>query len=135
MSWLDDIPAEGTGSPMNFEAGSTVYRLRANRIPDPYNTDTRVGADWDNPDVLPIEGAHIAQTSTAMLGDATREQALEAKSLFCEGSVDIRKGDRIRDGLEGAPVYVIAGIPPAADTNPFTGWTPPREIPLTRSVG
>lgn len=120
---------------MNFPHGSTVYRLRARMIPDPYNPSSQIPGDWDDPDVLPITGAFIAQTSTSMLSNASRDQALEAKSLFCDGEFDIAKGDRIRDGAEGAPVYSIDGIPPAADTNPFTGWTPSREIPLTRAVG
>lgn len=119
---------------MTFPHGKTVYRLRAKPILDPYSKK-EIGADWDDPDVLPIPGAFVAQTSTSMLSSATREQALESKSLFCEGSVDIAKGDRIRDGSEDAPLYTIDGIPPAADSNPWTGWTPPREIPLTRSAG
>lgn len=120
---------------MKFPHGRTVYRLRAGLIPDPYRPSEQIPGDWNNPDELPIPGAFIAQTSTSMLSNASREQALEAKSLFCEGEFDVAKGDRIRDGGEDAPVYTIDGIPPAADTNPFTGWTPPREIPLTRSVG
>jgi hypothetical protein len=102
--------------------------------------------------VLVIDGAFIAQTSTAMLRTATREQALESKSLFDPVEADIRKGDRIFEGTFEPPlppkavivpegtllqghVYTIDGIPPAADSNPWTGWTPPREIPLTRYVG
>ena len=105
-------------------------------MPDPYNPEEQIAADWENPqDPLPIVRAFIAQTSTSMLTNATREQALESKSLFCDGNVDVAKGDRIRDGAEVATLYSIDGIPPTADTNPFTGWTPPREIPLTRSVG
>ncbi|MEI3845212.1 MULTISPECIES: hypothetical protein [unclassified Microbacterium] len=119
---------------MDFPFGRTVVRLRAKPVLDPYS-QTVIGEDWDDPDELPIPGAFIAQTSTSMLSNATREQALESKSLFCEGTVDVQKGDRIRDGGADAPLYSIDGIPPAADTNPFTGWTPPREIPLTRSVG
>lgn len=119
---------------MNFPYGRDVTRLRARLAEDEYSGEL-VEGDWSDPDELVIEGAFIAQTSTTALGDATREQALESKSLFCGGDVDIQKGDRIRDGAVGAPTYTIDGIPPAADTNPFTGWTPPREIPLTRSVG
>ena len=119
---------------MDFPYGQTVYRLRAGIVRD-RTTNREVRGDWTTPDVLAIEGAFIAQTSTSLLGDATRQQAVEAKSLFCDGAFDIQKGDRIRDGGDGAPIYSIDGIPPAADTNPFTGWTPPREIPLTRTVG
>ena len=119
---------------MTFPHGSTVIRLRAGSADDPYSGRTSA-IDWDSPEELVIEGAFVAQTSTSMMGDATREQALEAKSLFCEGDVDVQKGDRIREGGPGGPIYSIDGIPPAADRNPFTGWRPPREIPLTRAVG
>lgn len=119
---------------MTLPFGRTVYRLRAKPILDPYS-GKQVSEDWSDPDELPIEGAFIAQTSTSLLAAATREQAAESKSLFCDGAVDVRKGDRVRDGALGAAVYDINGIPPAADTNPFTGWTPPREILLTRYVG
>lgn len=119
---------------MDFPFGTTVVRLRAKPILDPYS-NKQVSEDWSDPDELPIPGSFIAQSSTSLLATATREQAAESKSLFCEGAVDVRKGDRVRDGAPGAAVYDINGIPPAADTNPFTGWTPPREIPLTRWVG
>ena len=136
---------------MDFPFGTTVYRLRAATINDPYSGEPIPG-DWSTPEVLPIPGAFVAQTSTSMLSSATREQALESKSLFCEGAFDVQKGDRVftgtftpalPDGATSVPTgtvmtgdtYSIDGIPPAADTNPFTGWTPPREIPLTRAVG
>lgn len=117
---------------MQFPHGRTVYRLRAKPIFDQYSKK-QISADWNDPEVLKIPQAFIAQSSTSSMSDASREQALESKSLFC-GDFDIQKGDRIRDG-ESGPIYSINGIPPAADTNPFTGWTPPREIALTRSVG
>lgn len=110
--------------------GTAVYRLRAGTVTDPYS-GRPISEDWDNATALLIAQAFIASTSTSMLGDATREQALEAKSLFCDDSYDIAKGDRIRDG-ESGPIYTIDGIPPAGDVNPFTGWKAPREIPLTR---
>lgn len=136
---------------MGFPFGSTVYRLRAGLVEDPYSGEM-VPGDWTDPGVLPVPGSFVASTSTSRLGDATREQALEAKSLYCGGEFDIQKGDRVFVGTfepplpEGAravpaetvfvgEIYDIDGIPPAADTNPFTGWTPEREIPLTRSVG
>lgn len=119
---------------MSFPHGRTVYRLRGGLIEDPYSGEL-VSGDRDNLDELEIPGAFIAASSTSMIGGATRSQALESKSLYCDGEFDIRKGDWIRDGADGSPVYTIDGIPPSADTNLWTGWTPPREIPLTRSVG
>ena len=116
---------------MDFPFGTTVFRLRAAPIENPYNPGEEIDGDWDEPDELEIEGAFVAQTSTSLLTNATREQASESKSLYCDGSFDIKKGDRI---LSGDLVYTIDGVPPTADTNPFTGWTPPREIPLTRFV-
>jgi hypothetical protein len=118
---------------MNFPFGRTVTRLRAGLMPDPYNPEAKIRGDWENPEPeLTIPGAFVAHTSTSLLQTATRDQAAESKSLFCEGTVDVQQGDRIRDG---DAVYTINGIPPAADANPWTGWTPPREIPLNRYVG
>jgi hypothetical protein len=118
---------------MDFPFGRTVTRLRAGLIEDPYNPDEQIRGDWENPeDPLPIPRAFVAHTSTSLLQTATRDQAAESKSLFCNGSFDVQQGDRIQDG---DVVYTIDGIPPAADTNPWTGWTPPREITLTRYVG
>lgn len=116
--------------------GRTVYRLRAGLVTDPYS-GVQVAGDWNNPQSpVPILRAFVAQTSTTMLGDATRSQALEAKSLFCEGTFDIQKGDRIRDGVNDTdPTYTIDGIPPSSDVNPYTKRVARREIPLERFVG
>lgn len=120
---------------MRFPHGETVTRLRAGTREDPYSRGRQIASDWANPDVLPIAGAFVAQTSTSLLAAASREQAAESKSLFCDRTADVKKGDRIRVGGDDGPVYTIDGIPPAGDVNPFTGWAPPREIPLTRYLG
>ncbi len=114
--------------------GKTVYRLRAGEIVDPYSGEM-VAGDWSNQTVLPVPGSFVAHTSTSMLSSETRSQALEAKSLYCDGDFDVQKGDRIRDGEDGSPLYTIDGIPPAPDVNPFTGFVAPVEIPLERYVG
>lgn len=136
---------------MSFPFGRTVWRLRAGVVDDPYSEDEVTG-DWDHPTVIALPKSFIAQTSTALLATATRDQASESKSLFCDGELDVQKGDRVFDGTFTPPLpedateipagtvfvgatYKIDGIPPTADTNPFTGWTPPREIPLTRYLG
>ena len=175
---------------MSFPFGRTAWRLRAGLVEDEYS-GLMVPGDWDHPTVLALPGSFIAHTSTALLATATRDQASESKSLFCDGAFDVRKGDRVFDGTFTPPlpaaaydggsaastgagtlsggsagltgelvmggvastvtfdsvssipagtvffgaIYTIDGIPPAADTNPWTGWTPPREIPLTRYVG
>lgn len=121
-------------SDMEFPYGQTVTRLRAKGVLNEYSRKV-VAGDWSDPDELTIEDAFVAQSSTSLLRTETRDQAAESKSLFCDGDADVRKGDRIRVGGPGGPTYTIDGIPPAADSNPFTAWTPPREIPLTRFVG
>ena len=120
---------------MDFPYGTTVYRLRPKMVPDPYNPGSLVPGSWDDPDELEIPEAVVLQASTALTVSESREEAAESKSLHCPGSFDIRKGDRIRVGPEGGPTYTIDGIPPEEDTNPWTGWSPPREIPLTRYEG
>ena len=132
MSWLDDLTTPtGTGAP--FPEGEAVHRLRAGRTWDPY-AEKWVEGDWNNPDVLELPGAFIAQSSTSEAGDATRTTVLEAKSLYCKPDDDVQEGDRIRQGGPDGPVYPLDGIP-AADTNPWTGWRPVREIPLARALG
>lgn len=136
---------------MRFPYGRTVWRLRGGPEWDEYS-ETYKPEDWEHPILLALPKSFIAQTSTALLATATRDQASESKSLFCDGALDVQKGDRIFDGTFTPPLpesataipagtvfvgatYQIDGIPPAADTNPFTRFTPPREIPLTRYVG
>ncbi|MDN3309564.1 hypothetical protein QWJ90_01330 [Microbacterium oryzae] len=115
---------------MQFAHGTTVYRLRPRMIDDPYSDEQTPGG-WDEPDELPIDGAFIAQSSTSRVGTATRTQAIEAKSLYCDPAADVQPGDRIRADGE---VFTVDGFP-AADTNPFTGWQPVMEVPLTRALG
>lgn len=136
---------------MELPFGQTVYRLRAVAVPDPYDPDAEVPGDWSTPDALAIHDAYVERTSTALTRAESRVQAMEAKSLFCSGDADIRKGDRVFVGVfepalpgDGqvppgtvftGEAYEVDGIPPAADVNPFTGWCPPREIPLRRYEG
>lgn len=115
---------------MEFPFGVSVFRQRPADVWDPIS-QTWIKGDWSTPEEKEIEGAFVAQSSTAMLADATRTQALEAKSLYCPPDADIREGDRVRHGTE---VFTIDGIP-SSDTNPFTGWGPVREVPLERYPG
>lgn len=107
-----------------------IVRQRARSYFDPIS-QTNVAGDWAVPDETDLDGAWIAQSSTSSLGDATRTGALEFKSLYCDPDADVQLGDRIRSGSE---VYAIDGIP-VADTNPWTGWQPVREVPLKRVIG
>lgn len=120
---------------MDFLYGTKVYRLRPKMVPDPYNPSSLVPGSWDDPDVLVIPGALVLQTSTALTVSESREEAAESKSLHCSDAFDIRKSDRVRVGPVGGPTYTVDGIPPMQDVNPWTGWSPPREIPLTRYEG
>ena len=126
MGWLDDV---GASTDMEFPEGVTVQRLRAGRTWDPYS-ETYIEGDWDNPDVLDLPGAFIAQASTSSTQTEHRTQVLETKSLYLtEPDADVREGDRVRVWPAGAQL-TVGGVP-AADTNPWTGWQPVREVPLT----
>lgn len=107
-----------------------VVRVRPKQIADPYSNG-QVPAGWDKATETEIPGGWIAQSSTNRLVTATRAQLVESRSLYCDPSFDIAETDRIRDG---GVTYEIDGLT-AADTNPWTGWQPVREVPLSRVVG
>ena len=116
---------------MEFAHGSTVKRLRARPLLDPYSKKA-IGADWATADEVELPGAFVASSSSAVRTDATRTQALEWKSLYLtDVAADVQVGDRI---VAAGVTYVIDAVP-TADVNPFTGWQPVREIPLKSGTG
>jgi len=115
---------------MEFPFGTTVKRLRAKPILDPYSQE-QIAEDWSDPDEVDLDGAYVGGSSTSRVLGESRTQALEARSLYCAPDADVRLGDKIQDGSK---VYEVDGIPDA-ETNPFTGWQPVREIPLRRGLG
>lgn len=116
---------------MSFPFGQGVLRDRRPLIPDPYNPDRSVRGSWADADTVTIEGAWIASSSSTRTQTATRVQILTEKSLFCRPDADIQPGDRIR----ASDVTYFVVVKPAADTNPFTGWSPVLEVPLEDREG
>lgn len=110
---------------MNFGAGQTVTRLRAQKATDPYSK-REIGKDWSNPDRTLMQGVWVSARSSTPGSDATRQQVTTSKSLYGAPGLDIRVGDRIDTG---ADVYQVVAVP-AADTNPWTSWQPVQEVPL-----
>lgn len=116
---------------MQFPQGATVVRLRAGVEVDEYSTEEK-RTDWENPDELTIEDAFVASGSSSSSSGTLRETVTTTKSLYLsDPDADVLVGDRIRDG---ATVYDVE-TKPEADRNPFTGWQPVREIPLTERSG
>lgn len=125
MGWLDDLVADE-----GFPAGESVIRLRRKEIADPYSGQSTLG-DWNDPSEVTLDGAFVASSSTSTRSDAARTELLEEKSLYLDDpDADVQAQDRIR---AGGVTYQIDGMP-SADTNPWTGWQPIREIPLKRVV-
>lgn len=118
---------------MDFPYGDTPVRQRAQQVADPYNP-SRTVEDWTLPTVdLPLTGCYINSTSTNVLPAAARTQQDIYKSLFSpDPTVDVKVGDRILD-VDGY-LYQIKDRP-VRDRNPFTGWQPIAEIPLTGVQG
>ncbi|WP_336653078.1 MULTISPECIES: hypothetical protein [unclassified Leucobacter] len=116
---------------MSYPHGETVVRLRRAEEYDEYSATVMIG-NWDEPDELVLEGAFVASSSTSARRDAARAELLEEKSLYLDDPhADVQAQDRIR---AGGVIYLIDGMP-SADTNPWTGWQPIREIPLRRDTG
>lgn len=120
---------------MGFSHGETVYRDRRPLVTDTVNPQRQVPGAWVDAATIAIEGAYIGPASSRDASTATRDQTVTALSLFVtDTSVDVKKGDRIRvDGTEEDPdsgtAYMVIARP-ITDKNPFTGWSPVKEIPL-----
>lgn len=117
---------------MDFPFGDTPVRQRAQRVTDPYNPG-RTKPDWSLPPVeADLPGCYINSTSTNIIPAAARTQQDIYKSLFSpDANVDIEVGDRI---LFAGRLYQVKDLP-TSDRNPFTGWQPVIEIPLTGVQG
>ena len=111
--------------------GRPLKRLRAPLAEDPYNP-ARTVSDWGGEvDELAFDG-FIATASSVMTPDGAREQAVTAVTLtVADPTVDIRRGDRIKDGSH---VYTV-DVVPSVDANPFTGWQPTLEVGLQEVEG
>lgn len=107
---------------MNFP--DPYVRVRARRVPDPYNPDSTV-PDWDSPDRDDQMGWFDSAVSTNQV-DPVRSEAITTVSLYVPSDADLRRGDRVEaDG----DIYQVTGIP-RAPANPFTGWSPVRVAAL-----
>lgn len=116
---------------MQFGFPSALQRDRRPSIADDYDPEAATFGRWEDATTIDIEG-FIDSTSSSLLRDAVRGQVITDKSLFCtDPNVDVAIGDRIRDG---ATTYYVRERP-AADRNPFTGWQPIIEIPLSNVAG
>lgn len=111
--------------------GRPLKRLRAEDEYDPYNPLHKV-PNWDGEvDELAFNG-FISTSSSVMSPDGAREQvATDATLTVADPNVDIRRGDRIKDG---GRVYVV-DVVPSVDVNPFTGWQPTLEVGLLEVEG
>lgn len=129
---------------MSYPNGTTVLRDRRRPIADPYNPDRQTIPGWgevsdDDIDTIPLAGVYVASSSTSAVPDAMRTQSVDYRSLYSDdGAIDVQIGDRIRIGAnvngQGGDGYIV-NQRPQGDINPFTGWAPGVEIPLTSTIG
>lgn len=125
MLTVEQYEAIKFGSPEKFE------RLRPAIVKDPYDPDAVGVPDWDQPEVAEFLG-FISQSTSTVLPDSTREQTQTTAILTVDNSVvDIKVGDRVR---QGERIWQVTGNP-SLDMNPFTGWRPTTEIQLAEYVG
>lgn len=116
---------------MDFEHTTTFTRQRAVQITDPYNSESTID-DWTQaPSEVEVSGYFSSQSSSEQT-DAVREHAATLKQLiFDDPDVDVRRGDRIK---QGAKVWTVEGFP-EQDINPWTGWQPTLVCNVREGVG
>lgn len=126
---------------MSYAYGETVHRDRRNLVDDPYNPARQTTPDWPTADADPanlldtidLDGVYVAASSESALADPVRAQVLIGMSLYStDRDIDVKIGDRIRD--ESGLAYSVQ-VRPRGDINPFTGWAPGVEIPLSGVSG
>lgn len=118
---------------MEFPFGESLERERRKPVANPYNPARPIPGSWDGPlDTISLPGGFVASSTSQALPDATREELRTSKSLYLtDTSLDVKAGDRIRRGSE---TYYVRERP-EGDMNPWTGWRPVVEIPLSMTEG
>lgn len=118
---------------MEFPFGESPQRDRRQPKPNPYNPARPIPGSWDDElDTIPLPGAFVASSTSQAVPDATREELRTSKSLYLtDTTADLKAGDRIRRGAE---TYYVRERP-EGDMNPWTGWKPVVEIPLSMTEG
>lgn len=127
MATAGDLIGGGFG----FEHTTTFIRRRAVQIPDPYNPESMV-EDWSqDPSEINVSGYFSSQSSTEQ-SDPVREHASTLKQLiFDDPDVDVKRGDRIK---QGERIWTVEGFP-EQDINPWTNWQPTLVANVREGVG
>jgi hypothetical protein len=111
-----------------------ILRDRPATEPDPYNPGrTRPAATWDDAATITLPDtpdAWIGTPSIQASGDPARSSTSSTASLFCDATVDVRQGDRLR---YGGHTFIVQAVP-LSTPNPWTGWQPPVEIPIQEVI-
>lgn len=115
---------------MSMPFGEDVERARRKMVIDQYSELPTQGS-WDDPELITIEGAAIAPSSTTSYKDATRASVTTSMSFYCLQTDDVQDGDRItaRTGT-----WEVQGDC-LVFTNPLTGWEPGAEFFVQRIKG
>lgn len=115
-----------------FGYSETVIRYRRLKVPDSKAATGYKLGPWSTAEPLEVPGCWVSSSSSNATSQEDRVTILTSKSLYAPPRADVRAGDRIEteDGL----TYDVEARP-AADRNPFTGWQPVSEIPLTLVEG
>lgn len=134
MSLLDDLNTTvGAGSGFRLSGATTFVRLRARRVPDPYNP-AQDALDWTNPDALELHGALSSSTSTRTPNVLDVQTTSTAYFTVDDPNADVQVLDRIRAVPDDGRLWEVSGFP-ARDVNGFTAWQPTLEIALTEYRG
>ena len=125
--------AEIASSATFMSMAGRIRRLRAKEKENPYNP-ARPVADWDDLDVIELEG-FISSSTSMETPDGARDQTSSTAYLtIADPSADVRRGDRIETLPYDGRRWEVTGFP-STDASPFTGWQPTLEATLEEVLG
>lgn len=113
-----------------MEYGSRLVRQRPRLVASNVNP-ARMVPDWEQVDELEVVG-FVDSAQTGESPDVGREEAISSATLYVDDvGADIRRGDRITDGVRS---WRVQGFP-LAPKNPFDGWQPYLVVSLREIKG
>ncbi|MHA3682787.1 hypothetical protein ACXR2W_00800 [Leucobacter sp. HY1908] len=119
---------------MQFDGSVLVFRRRM--VENPANPVRPIPGPWSEADSWELEGASLQSTGGVEMRGDGRLGSIATVTLYLDNpDADLRKGDGVAAALDAVAPDFVVNVVPVVNRNPFTGWTPAREVPLKEVNG